>query len=334
MPALIGSLLIDEDTYAPYTLLARWCAGFVAMMGIAYIPSALGIFMKMSLGSLSVIYMILVTAAAAGGAVKLVKTGSRPLKRIAESIRGANFFEFLALALPAAHAVVTFLMMHIDDDDVAYVAAVTTSVDTNTLMKYDAVTGNLITDFATNGMDRLVSSPQFAFYAVISRVFGIRPAPLCHTFLPPVLTMLFFCAFLLVGRAIFKDDRKKIGLFGVFVFLINMSSYFSVYTAGTFLMIRSWQGKAQIVGLILPLILSFFLTVMDKGDMGVRDILYLVSLLAAACLMTSMGAVLAAGMAAALALTAAVILRKGSIVLRSVPAFIIPVVMLVIYMTI
>ena len=39
------------------------------------------------------------------------------------------------------------------------------------VMKYDAVTGNLIRNFARNEMNRLASSPQFAFYAMISKTF-------------------------------------------------------------------------------------------------------------------------------------------------------------------
>ena len=333
VPALIGRFFVSEEDGAPYTLPARWCAGFVCLLGLMYLPAVAGIYFKWTLTQLTFLYMGLVAALCAAAAFRLAVSGERPVRRVISAIKGGNLFELIAFALPAAHAVCTFLMMHVDDDDVAYIGAVTTSVDTNSLMKFDAVTGNLITSYATNEMNRLVASPQFAFYAVISKAFKIRPAVLCHTFFPPVLTMLFYTAFLLAGRELFQRDRKKTAIFTILVFLINMSSYFSVYTAGTFLMIRSWQGKAQIVGLILPLLFALSFRILGRGTINGADLRYLAALLAAGCLLTSMGGVLAAGAAGLLLLLIAVLKRKGRILLYAIPAYFVPAVMLGIYFT-
>lgn len=331
LPVLLGSLLVPEDDGTPYLVISRWCAGFTFMMALIYLPALAGIFFSWSLMQLTIIWFALVGFLSAAALILLVKRRDNMAASAFSMIRSGNFFELAAFLLPAAHAVYTFFMMHVDDDDVAYVGAVTTAVDTNTLMKYDAVNGNLITDFARNEMNRLVTSPQFAFYAVISKTFQIRPAVLCHTFLPPVLTMLFYAAFLLVGRELYRDDRKKAAIFTILVFLINMSSYFSVYTAGTFLMIRSWQGKAQITGLVFPLLFAFALRVLRRGEMAARDTMYLTVLLAAACLMTSMGAVFVLMAASLLLALIAVIRKNAGILLRALPACVIPAVMLAVY---
>ncbi len=332
VPVLAGVNVVPEEDGRPYTVISRWCSGFLLMMALVYLPALAGILFGWSLSFLTVLWFVLLLCLGARGVYLLRKSGSHPFRDAMEMIRTGNLFELLALLLPAAHAVVTFFMMHVDDDDIHYVGAVTTSVDTNTLMKYDAVTGNLIRNFAKNEMNRLASSPQFAFYAMISKTFSIRPAVLCHTFMPPVLTMLFFASFLLVGRELYPGDRKKSAVFTIFVFLISASSYFSVYTAGTFMMIRSWQGKAQIVGLAFPLLFAFVLRILRKGTFQVRDTLYYAAILAAACLMTSMGAVFVAGAGGLLLLLAAVLRRNRRIFIRALPAYLIPAVMLAFYM--
>ena len=331
LPVLVGALAVTEEDGGAYAVLWRWCVGFVMMLGAAWLPACAGIFLGMPLNLFTAVWMIIVLIFAAGAAYRMYRAKEKPLSMITALFKGWTFAETAAFILPAIHAAVTFFMMHIDDDDVAYVGAVTTAVDTNTLMKFDAVNGNLIIDFAKNEMNRLVAAPQFAFYGAVSKMFHIRPAVLCHTFMPPVLTMLFYTAFLLAGYEMLGRNRKKAGIFTVFVFLINMSSYFSVYTAGTFLMIRSWQGKAQIVGLIFPLLFALFFRMSEREGMNYRDTAVLTAILAAACLLTSMGAVFACGAAVILILLQAVRQKAPRMAVRMLPAFVIPAAMLFVY---
>ena len=341
LPALLGRFLLMKNDGKPYILLSRWCAGFVLMAALAWIPAVTGIFLHFSLTRFICIYLVLLLLPAAFSAAEEVRDlrassirGVRDISAALQAlhvIRSFSLSELAAFVLPAAHAVVTFFMMYVDDDDVAYVGAVTTAVDTNTLMRYDAVNGNLITDFAVNEMNRLVTAPEFAFYAAISKLFRIRPAVLCHTFMPPVLTMLFYSSFFLAGLEMTDGDRKRAGTFTILVFLINMSSYFSVYTAGTFLMIRSWQGKAQIVGLILPLLFALFFRILRRDSVCVKDTGFLAALLGAACLMTSMGAAFACAAALVLGLLTAVLRRDIRVFASLLPAYVLPAAMFIIY---
>ena len=331
VPALIGVNVISDDDGKPYIPVSRWTSGFLIMMALVYLPAVIGIILGWTLTLLTVIWMLLLLVLMIRGVILIRKNGEHPLGETLTMIRTGNLLEAAAFLLPAAHAVVTFFMMHVDDDDIHYVGAVTTSVDTNTLMKYDAVTGNLIRNFARNEMNRLASSPQFAFYAMISKTFSIRPTVLCHTLIPPVLTMLFFAAFLMVGRELYPEDRKKSAVFLIFVFLVSVSSYFSVYTAGTFMLIRSWQGKAQIVGLAFPLLFALSLRILKKGDVRLQEAVYYSAIIAAACLMTSMGAIFVSGAGALLMLLASIMRRNRRIFLRTLPAYLIPIIMLAFY---
>ena len=325
LPAMYGYLLLPEDVCGPYALPAMWCAGWTVLMAALHWPAVACILLNRSLTELTVLYLLILGALLAASAARMVRRHTNPFRIIRNFFSGITFPELVALAATGFHAVVTFLYMHVDDDDYAFVSNATTSLDTNTLLRYIGGTGKALTTYHVDGIDRLVSSPHFTLFAVMSKLFGIRPAPLAHTFLPPFLTCLFFFVFFLIGWELFKGDRRKCGLFTVFAFVIYMSAGFSTYTAGSFAMIRSWQGKAQVAGLIVPLILWAYLMFIREGEMRAADVVLIAFFLEAACLMTSMGAMLAALEALLLSILAALILKKKQFFLRTIPALILPV---------
>ena len=334
LPAALGYLIVpggEEETGA-YALPAMWCAGFAILMALMHWPAVLAILLGRSLTELTALWVVLVMLLFVLSVIKMLRRRECPYMLIGRYLKGITFPEIAASAAVFAHAAVTAVFMHIDDDDYAFVANATTAVDTNRLLAVIGGTGKALTTYADEGIDRIVSSPQFAFYAAVSKLFGTRPAALCHTYLPPVLTCLFFASFFILGYVLFKKDRAKTGLFAAFTFLAAMSSYYAPYTAGTFLMVRSWQGKAQVVGMILPLLIALYLSVVQKGEMRGRDVLICVVLLEASCLLTSMGAMLAAAEALLLSLVAAYMNKSVRTVLYTLPALLLPLATAVLYL--
>ena len=346
VPLVIGRLFVVPGDSKSYSAIAVWCCGFAGLLAVIYFPALIGIYCGWTLTELVLIWLEGLCFLMIISVLRFLKSGRRgpegtcihlkqslkaQIERLIVFFRNLTWTEICAFLLPAIHAGVTFFRMHVDDDDVAYIGAVTTSIDTNTLMYYDAVNGDRITDLTVNEMNRLVTSPQFAFYAALSKLTHVRPAVLCHTLMPPVLTLLFFACFLLVGNELFGGDRKKTGLFTVLTFLICMSSYFSVYTAGTFIMIRSWQGKAQIIGLIIPLVLYLYLRILGRRKIEPADGVLHAVLLTAACLLTSMGCVFVLGESLLLLIIALILLRDLKLLRNLLPAYLTPAIMLVLY---
>lgn len=333
MPLLTGYLLLDgKDRSGPYVLPGMWCTGFGVLFAAMYWPAVICILARRSLTDLTVCYVVILTALTAAGAAKMIRRRENPLHAVWMLLKGLTFPELLAFAAVFAHAAITALMMHVDDDDYAFVANATTSLDTNTLLRYIGGSGKELIRFSTDGIERLVSSPHFCFYAVIAKLSGTRPAALCHTYLPPVFTFLFFAAFLLIGYELFRGDRRKTGTFTLFIFLIAVSSYFSTRTAETFMMVRSWQGKAQVVGFVLPMLLGLYLKILREGRMTGRQIVLAAVFLEASCLMTSMGAMLAAGCVFFLSVITAALLGDRKVFLRSLPPLVLPLLTAVLYL--
>ena len=343
LPCVLGAPLIREEEREPYGLLFSWCLGWAVLYGLFFVPALICGLLHTSLTFLFVLYMGILLCAAVFSIYKnapaLTHLRSIPA-RFKTWLCGLTFPEVAAAVLVIAHAAVTFLYMHIDDDDFAYVATATTSLDTNTLMVYNGASGKLLRYYSMNSQMKLTAAPQYAFFACLSKLSGIRPAPLCHTFLPPVFTVLFFSVLFMIGYRLFRGDRRKAGLFVVFAFTAAAFSYFSTYTAGTFMLIRSWQGKAQVVGFVLPMVVYTYLTIFLREDQGCAvkesrsDWFLLLLVLSAGCLQTVMGGMLAAVMTMGFALVSSLILRKKRVFLYSLAAVTIPFMQLMVYFAI
>ena len=331
-PIVLSCVLPWNAEAGPYTLLYRWCMGWCLLYSVFYWPSVISVITHRSLNFLMAVYLVLLLLLTAVAVVRIRKKEIHLLKEFGMCGRGITYTEAIAALAVIGHALVTFLMMHIDDDDYTYVANATTSLDTNSLLKINGGVGKTLAKYSTEGFNRLVASPHFSFYAVLCRLSGTRPAAMCHTWLPPVFTCLFFSVLFLIGWELFEGDRRKTGLFVAFAFIVHISSYFSTYTAGSFLLIRSWQGKSQVAGLLIPLVLYFFILA-AKGRMPFRkhEALTLAVILCAGCLLSAMGAMLLAGEAFLLAASAALIRREKRILLWTLPALISPLLMAVIY---
>ena len=330
VPYILGSRFISKEDAGAYMLLFRFTAGWTVLYGLFYLPALICNIIHTSLSFLTIVFLIILAVTLIFYLRFLWKEKRGIFKEAKELLFNKNII--LPSILVLIHSFVTFFMMHIDDDDFAYVGTAATTVYTDTLMVYNGGTGALLEDITTDGMNRLIVAPQYAFYAFLSRISGIRAVTICHTILPPVFTVIFFIAFLMIARELYGDDRTKCGLFLIFCFVIYAFSGFSTWSQGSFVMLRSWQGKAQIVGLILPMILSFCLKMLRVEEMTAWDVLFLTALLAAASLQTAMGAVLSVMAAGLLLVLISVMKRNGNFLVKSFPAFIIPMICSLLYL--
>ncbi len=296
LPILLGMPFLNQSDRKPYPLLFSWVFGFLFLFAASYIPSLIGVFCDWPLDYAYYIWLCILVVAACFS----LQYGFRHRKVLLPSksdcsafFKGISFLEILCVILVLFHAYVVFRYMHIDDDDSVYIAAATTSLDTNTVMRFNPMTGEPLKMLGQSDTARICVAPLHVLYASIARLFHLRPAALAHSYLPPILTILFYSCIALIGSVLFQKDRKKIALFTIFVYLVNICSYVSVYTSGTFLSIRSWQGKGIIVGALVPLVLWYYLYLIQKnGVFTFRDTLVLLLIYGTAGLATVMGMVL------------------------------------------
>ena len=267
-------------------LLTMLC-GYTGMFTLFEIMSLPMIFLRQPFTVLKYAYgIIMLAAAAAAFFINRKRIRELTLERAKKFIH-IPWTCWAAVVFIAVQIVIYVLGMSLDLDDSFYVGAATTALETDTMFQYSAYTGQFVKSLPS----RYVLSPFPIMLAFFGDVTGMSPTLIAHTVMPLFFVALTYGVFALLGQKLFKGDLKSTGMFLCFLSLIHMFSYYSVYTQGTFLLIRIWQGKALLAALILPFLFYTSLRVFEKDAPG-QEFAILFSIMAASCLVSTMGVML------------------------------------------
>lgn len=192
-----------------------------------------------------------------------------------------------AFAIILVQVGITVLGWHSDADDSFYIGTANTTVATDSMFEIDAYTGEPYESFPS----RYVLSPFPVWVAFVSRVIQIHPAATAHTVLPLALIPLAYVVYSLLGEMFFHKDKKKQGVFLLAMGIIMMSSWYSIYTQGTFLLVRIWQGKAVLTSILLPAVLYLLCRLLVKKETD-RDWPVLLCAMMAGIMVSTMGVML------------------------------------------
>ena len=176
-----------------------------------------------------------------------------------------------------------FFGMHLDEDDARWLAEANDALETGHMMTVDFDTGEFIASFKQY---KDAVSPWPMYWAVVSKILNLRPSVFAHTLYPPIGLFLLYGVYWLLGCELFdKFESRVVFLFSVVV--INLFFGGTVYTQSVFSLIRIWQGKATVAGIITPLIV-YTCTCIHKRNI-VRDWVTLILVGCSACLFSGMG---------------------------------------------
>ena len=266
--------------------------GYVLLFAVFELLALPLIFTRQSFAVLKYSYEILVCVLALAGVIFAWKNkknradGAERKKSLSrKKISAAMWLAFLLVAIQMGAYV---FGMATDLDDAFYVATATTTLETNGMFTYDAYTGMLASYLPA----RYVFAPFPILLAFYSDMVHMHAAVVAHTVEPVFFLLISYLVYWKIGRKLFDKDDRKVGLFLLFLVLIQMFSYYSVYTQGTFLSIRIWQGKALLASFVLPAIFLQAKECMETNRMcGAWVTLFL--MMTSACLVSGMGIMLA-----------------------------------------
>ncbi len=146
-----------------------------------------------------------------------------------------------------------------DGDDAFYIATANATNVSGTMNLIQPYTG-----FFTDNLDArhaFASAP--VWLAFLSRMTGIHAAVMGHSVLSLVLILLHYFIVLEMGGLFFSEKKYQKYLFASIVALFNIYGYVSIYTAQTFFLTRTWQGKSIFANLFLPALLLILLWLGD-----------------------------------------------------------------------
>lgn len=236
-----------------------------------------------------------VAAAAVGAAVWFFRNKKYPLPSAVRSKpQRAEIVLFTVFGLILA--IQLFLAVYLafaDGDDAYYVAVSTVTEASDTMYLVLPYTGG------STGLDlRHGLAPFPLLIAFFARISGIHPAAVAHTVMPLILIPLTYCIYGLIGSRLFKGRRMQLSIFMIFTELLIMWGNYSLYTAETFLMTRTRQGKAALGNIIIPALFLLLYMIGERlsENRKVEKSLWVLTgvLMIASCLCSTLGGFLVA----------------------------------------
>ncbi len=321
LPALAGALPVmlltggeKKNFERREKMLLAWLTGqtlFWAMFQLVCVPLILR---EKTLSDVAAVFGGACAALSGIGGISLLvslKKGKwsveRRRKAYAEKLLFAVFLLLLLLQLVQA-----VRLAYGDGDDAYYVAVSAIAQEGDTMYRKLAYTGGATELDIRHGL-----APFPIWIAFLVRLSGLHTATLAHIGMPLFLIPMAYAVFYLIGKRLWREEPVKLWTFMVFTQLLVLFGNYSLYSAESFMIARSRQGKAALGSMIFPFMLYLLMLALERLKEGRRigGALWLVltSLVMGACLCSTLGALLSCMLIGVAGLCAAVSYRRPGI---------------------
>lgn len=245
-----------------------WIAGTLLSWALFQLLAVPMILKRMPFHSMTFWYGVcLAVSAAAGGMLWFWRV--RKIPRAVQAKTGRTrkelvlwMFFGLLLLLQLVMAVV---LAYGDGDDAYYVTTSTIAVQTDTMYAQLPYTGgSTLLDI------RHCLAPFPILVAFYAKVSGLHPATVSHVVMPLLLIPMTYGIYGMLGNRLLAGRKRYFPLFLLFVSLLIMWGNYSLYTAETFLLTRTRQGKAALGNMVIPACLLLILLLCERFSEGHR----------------------------------------------------------------
>lgn len=189
-----------------------------------------------------------------------------------------------AIVLIAFQMVMFVCMQSFDGDDAYYVVESLLTYETDTLYTIKPYTG------LTTSIDlRHALAAMPVWIAYIGRVSGIHSTIIAHSVIGIILIPVVYMIYYQCARILIIKDRKKTPIMLIFISIMYIFGNTSIYTSATFMLTRTWQGKAMLANMVMITIIWLLLALfetdgLDKENrIGYWICLVAVNIVAAMC---------------------------------------------------
>lgn len=255
---LCGEALNILSKKSEISILHNILQGVIVLLAIFEIECVIGVYLKISLSALTIIYTCSIGAICMIALILMIK--EKKLFKISFSCRVEKEILPLVLSVLLIIGLQTFVgtcCMYENADDASYSAITMTALETDTLLEYSQYTGGYRDDFWD--VFRRALSPFNLFVAVIVKLIDVHPAIIYHTICPLFLIPMAYVIYWKLSGKLFEIPKER-WVFMLFCSLLNLSGGYSVYTPSTFLLTRIWQGKAIYAAIFIPWMIYCLIT--------------------------------------------------------------------------
>ena len=180
----------------------------------------------------------------------------------------------LFLVLVGFQLYMAFTRASFDGDDAYYVVQALTAQQTDTLYRIDPNRGVSV---PLDARHALALFP--VWQAFIGTMCGIHATIVAHSVAPLLLIPLTYLIYYEIGRELFCNKKRLLPMFMALMALWQMFGNVSIYTAETFFLTRTWQGKSFAGNFIVPAVFWIFLCLFREDESDRRGMWLLLTLL-------------------------------------------------------
>jgi len=251
---LFGRLVLSfrgkEKPSVPFAILM----GFFAYYSLFQLVTLPLMFTLQPLSLLTGVWSVIVVVVTVVTLFRLRKTTAVQAETIAAYSVRDLFWKGVQALVVLVHTAVTSVMYFSYWDATFYIGTVSFSVYHNAINTYDPLTGRLL-----DGFDLKHCLATYHMHdAVVCQLLDIHPLIETKTIMVIVITILVNLAYYCLARKLFKQNEFGVALMMGFCFLLNLCSY-SLYTSSSFLMFRTYEGKAITGSLVTAVLFYLFL---------------------------------------------------------------------------
>lgn len=310
VPFLIGNLVKAPDGSGKKGITDNIVYGFMLMCVLFLILAVPMIFLRTSFHLLAYVWMGVVAFACAVSLFTIIKNkgqkqftdGLADFRKTVFSDRFTACIWMAALVIILSEAALPAVKMHVDTDDARFIAEAMEAVEKDTMLLHHAITGRYI-GIVPGEQSKDITSPYPLFIALLSRLFGLHPAVTAHTVLPFLLVLLSYMVFGMAGDLLTGSDKRKTGLFLLFLSVINLFSFETIYASGYTLLTIIWQGRSICAMIMLPLLWVILMRVSVNERIVKADYFMITSAALSNTMLSNMGSILAPMLIAVYAFT-------------------------------
>ena len=268
--------------------------GFVAMCAIFQLLAVPMIFLHVKYHVLKYIWIILVLVISLVSVLLYLKKNGKVSYKVVDlinEIRSDRFTLFVWVFAILVIAFETYLLtakMHMDTDDSRFLADALEAVNQDTMLLTHPITGKFY-NVAVGEQMKDITSPYPIFLGLIGELFGVHPTITAHTILPALYIPLCYVVFYLIGKTFFSSNVKYTGLFILFLSLIQLFSFETVYSAGYTLLTIIWQGRSVAAMITLPFLWYVLINITAKDMVTGRDYVVILIVATGAAMLSNMG---------------------------------------------
>lgn len=288
---MFGSVITRKED----TILEKLIVGFLTLLGVIQIIAIPMIFLYCRFNKLKIAVLLAICACLLlFGYMCITKklqigiSDKRAFAKLKTISQKEKILFAVLVLLIIGQLGYTLLFTHTDMDDAFYVVTAVDTVNTDTMYQIDPNTGEALNAFPV----RYVLSPFPMVYALIGSLFKVSPTIIAHILIPLIVIPLCYVTTYLLSRRLLGEEREKVFFMTIIVAILMMFQGATSYSTGSFLLLRSWQGKSILATVIIPFVIYLFLGYKDYKEKKTEFWMKLLVVLIAGANVSSMGIML------------------------------------------